>query len=87
MWNLFTNFIHLGGPLLWHKDGKLYIIGVHVRGIENCTNIDSYSESEPIHKNLGWILSHVNGEVCGTEDKINDWYDQAKEEDDITHWE
>ena len=90
-WNLLTNFIHLGGPLLWSKDGKLYIIGVHVRNRGDCKNYKDYqnyySESEPIHKNLGWILKHVNGEVCGTEDKINDWFDQAREDEDIKYWE
>ena len=43
--------------------------------------------AEPIHNHLGWILKHVNGEVCGTENKINKWFDQAGEQDDITTWE
>ena len=43
--------------------------------------------AEPIYKHLGWILKHVNGEACGREDKINKWFDQAGEQDDITTWE
>ena len=83
-----TIFTHLGGPVLWYKDDKLYIIGVHVASQkENCEEEDSYGVAEPIHKYLGWILKHVNGELCGTEEKINDWFDQAGEQDDITTWE
>ena len=24
---------------------------------------------------IGWILEHVEGEVCGTLDKIDEWFD------------
>ena len=86
-WNLLTNFIHLGGPVLWHKDGKLYIIGVHVASSKGKCEQDGYGMAEPIYKHLGWILKHVNGEACSREDKINKWFDQAGEQDDITTWE
>ena len=90
-WNLFTNFIHLGGPLLWHKDGQLYVIGVNAATYGNCSKYeDSFKArnlATTIHNYLGWILNHVSGEMCGTEDKINEWFDQAGEQDDITIWE
>ena len=28
-----------------------------------------------IYSHIGWILEQVKGEVCGTFDKIDDWFD------------
>lgn len=82
-WNLLTNFIYLGSPLLWHKDDKLYIIGVNILGYEGCKEIKDKSTAKPIYNYIGWILEHVEGEVCGTDDNILDWFDEEDRQDEI----
>lgn len=69
----------LGAPLLWKniKDGKLYIIGIHLIGMEICSP-GGRNTGKPIYGYLGWILKHVEGEVCGTVDKIDDWFDEEE---------
>ena len=62
----------------------MYIIGVYFQGTKKCReDIEGRTKSEPIHSYIGWILKRVYGQVCGTEDKINDWFDQAGEQDDM----
>ena len=65
----------------------MYIIGVSVAGSGECQNNIDTALAEPIYTYLGWILRHVDGQVCGTEHKINGWFDQAAEEDDLRSWE
>ena len=33
----------------------------------------------PIFNYIGWILEQVEGEVCGTLDNIDDWFDEEEE--------
>ena len=68
-------FIYLGSPLLWKKGNKLYIIGINTKTVnEECTP-GQLNMAEPIYGHIGWILKYVEGEICGTLDKIDEWLD------------
>ena len=73
-------FFYLGSSLLWKKqnDTKLYIIGVHASTIGECDSGGGLNVAIPVFNYIGWILEHVEGEVCGTLDNIDDWFDVKK---------
>ena len=74
-------FIYLGAPLLWKEpnDTKLYIIGVHASNSnEKCGDSDGESTATSVFNYIGWILEHVEGEICSTLDNIDDWFDEQK---------
>ena len=33
---------------------------------------------KPVYGYLGWILKHLEGEVFGTVDKVDDWFDEEE---------
>ena len=64
--------------MLWKSpnDGKLYITGVHSAGRnQNCESGHFISREMLVFSHIGWILEQVEGEVCGTLNKIDDWFD------------
>ena len=74
--------INLGAPLLWKNDDKLYTIGVAILTGKGCMGT-GINIAKPVFNYIGWILEHVEGEVCGTEDKIYDWFDEQDKKDEV----
>ena len=76
-------FIHLGAALLWKpsNDAKLYIIGVLSTIInKDCDSSNFTTSGLLVFNYIGWILEQVEGGVCGTWDKIDDWFDEKDHE-------
>lgn len=48
--------------------------------LKPCNPGPNSNTGKPVYKYIGWILKHVEGEVCSTEEKMDDWLDQQDNE-------
>ena len=60
----------------------MYIIGV-IEGstVEKCGDSGGdlgEHRAIGVFNYIGWILEHVEGEICSTFDKIDDWFDEEE---------
>ena len=60
----------------------MYIIGLLSTSYPNCTKGGGINGAVPVFNYIGWILGHVEGEICSTIDEIDDWFDEVEDEEE-----